>query len=342
MPKPHKNYITTWIYLDSPEEESIFPNNKGKSSSAQFQAVYWRCVMVFFESSLRFHRDDETIEHILFTNTDDIPVVDGLDLKQYFEKNKISLVKLENKYPLPQDYFKSFRNQFFEFSIIDHMASVIQDNDKFLMLDSDCVFAKPFHSLFEKLEGKSALTLTMNYKEDYKIHGITRREMKELFHELEFNIDEIPEYSGGELLLTSGSFIKTVAKDFPELYHFLLERNKKGLSKFNEEAHVLSYFYYREGAEIGVMNNYIKRMWTNRNHFRNIENGDEELTVWHMPNEKPVGFHNSYTLIKNGKSFEQFSDDEYRSFLMGTFLKASNHPIIPLKYLRTKLKGLIS
>lgn len=330
------------IYLDTPEESSHFPNNKGKSSTFKFQAVYWRCVVVFFETSLRFHRKNPSIKHVLFTNTIDIPEVDGMNLNEYFSKNEIEIVYLDNKYPLPNNYFSSFRNQFFEFSIIEHMASVMDEKDTFLLLDSDCIFAKGIESKFEMLESYCAITLDVGYQANANIHGITRKDMQVIFGELGLSISEPPMYSGGEFLLAKGNFIKAVAKDFPSLFSWLLERNERGLLKFNEEAHVLSYYYYKHNASMGSANSFVKRMWTNRNHYRNIKPGDEDLSIWHMPNEKPVGFHNSYALIKTGRDFREFSDEEYHEFLKSTFLKASNHPIVLLKYLRTLVKSLLS
>jgi len=56
-------YIATWVYLDAPEEKSKYPNTGGDSTTTEFQEVYWRCVALFYETSLRFHKD---INHIFF------------------------------------------------------------------------------------------------------------------------------------------------------------------------------------------------------------------------------------------------------------------------------------
>ena len=115
------NYIATWVYLDSTEEKSNYPNNKGDSTSTEFQAVYWRCIVVFFKTSLRFNKQ---ATHVLFTNSNSIPTVDGIDLNVFFKEHHISVVTLENKYPLPNNYFGKFRNQYFEFSIIEYMSKI--------------------------------------------------------------------------------------------------------------------------------------------------------------------------------------------------------------------------
>jgi len=337
-----KKFVGTWIYLDSPEESSHFPNNKGKSSTPEFQAVYWRCVVVFFETSLRVHQNENYIQHILFTNTNHIPIVDGMDLKEYFEKNNIEVVILDNKYPLPNNYFSSFRNQFFEFSILDFMAEKMDGKDAFLLLDSDCVFSKSVVEHFEHLKQVSSITLDVGYNADAKIHGITRKEMRGIFNELDFKIEEDPMYSGGEFLLAQGDFIKEVANDFPKLYEWLLQRNLDKKPKFNEEAHVLSYYYYKHNAKLGVANAFVKRMWTNRNHYRNIKKGDENLSIWHMPNEKPMGFANTFKYINSKGTLKNLDNQGFHQLLVQNFLKASNHKLDLPRYIKAKIEHMFN
>ena len=45
----HMDIISTWIYLDSPEESSEYPQVGKGSHLPEFQQVYWRCVAVFFD-----------------------------------------------------------------------------------------------------------------------------------------------------------------------------------------------------------------------------------------------------------------------------------------------------
>ena len=75
-------YIATWVYLDSSSEKSKYPNNKGDSTTPEFQAVYWRCIVLFFKTSLRFNKN---ATHLLFTNTAVIPTIDGMDLSIFFK-----------------------------------------------------------------------------------------------------------------------------------------------------------------------------------------------------------------------------------------------------------------
>ncbi len=317
-------YIATWVYLDSPEEKSRYPNTGGNSTTTEFQAVYWRCIVLFYETSLRFHSN---MKHIFFTNSEIIPVVDGLDIAAFFEKNDIQVVSLKNLYPLPKNYFSSFRNQFFEFSIIDYISKIMANEDMLILLDSDCVFSKSLQPAFQELSNSDspAMTYVLNHTEEYEIHELTGKDMKQISEEFGLKLHNNPYYSGGELLFAKGSFFKHVAEDFKMVYKDLLLRHNENRLKFNEEAQVLSYYYYKLNAVIGGMDGYIKRMWTNRNYFRNIGPSDHQLTIWHLPNEKRVGIHNLFQMIKNGENLREIEEEGYLRLLKSKLLLATNH-----------------
>ena len=318
-------YIATWVYLDSAAEKSKYPNNKGDSTTSEFQAVYWRCIVIFFKTSLRFNKN---AKHLIFTNTKNIPIVDGLDLKVFFEENSIEVIVLDNKYPLPNNYFGKFRNQYFEFSIIDYMAGRMNEVDGFLLLDSDCIFTKSIDPAFKELETQgTAITYVVDHETEYMIHGVSGDNMKELFKDFGVSLSTNPYYSGGELLFAKGSFIKEVANDFPQLFHNMLERHKEGKIKFNEEAHVLSFYFYKHGALMAGMDKYIKRLWTNRNYFRNVEPSDKDLTIWHLPNEKNTGLDKLFRMLIQGNDFTQLPENEYLNTVQEALLKKSNYKI---------------
>ncbi|KPM30361.1 Hypothetical protein I595_3522 [Croceitalea dokdonensis DOKDO 023] len=326
MQVTNKDIIATWVYLDGEEEKSKYPNNtvKADSASAEFQAVYWRCVVVFFASSLRFHKEQR---HLLFTNAKEVPQLPGLDLNAFFKSNGIEVVHVANKYPLPKGYHANFRNQFFEFSIIEHMAKEISDSTQFLMLDSDCIFSKPFYPAIQPLDRETpARTYVVDHERDYLINGVTGKEMRKLFSHFGLSMDNNPYYSGGEALFANGIFIKNVAKDFPELFKELINLWKANKSKFNEEAHVLSFFYYKYGTDIGGLDTTVKRMWTNANYFRNVTPEDHQLPIWHLPNEKGTGFVTMFNAIAQNQF--HFKDQEsYLAYCKDAMLNPKNHPV---------------
>lgn len=332
--------ISTWVYLDGEDEKSKYPNNTVKSDSAspEFQAIYWRCVVVFFSTSLRFHKG---FRHILFTNTPTLPTVDGLNISDFFEENGVEVIVVGNKYPLPDGYYTSFRNQFFEFSIIEAIADTLNNDDGFLMLDSDCIFSRSCNEIFEELSAQdSAITYAVGPTKDYKINGVTGTEMQELFEIFGFPIQSQPIYSGGEVLLSKGSFMKSVMAEFPKLYDELLDRSSKKLIKFNEEAHVLSFFYYKYGGLIGGLDPYIKRMWTNHNYFRNIVPQDENRIIWHLPNEKGQGFEKMFGDILKG-NFTFSSEKLYQDYCKKLMLDPRNHRVSYYKRFKKKMASAL-
>ena len=307
-----KRIISTWIYLDSKQEKSTYTQIRGNSSSSKFQEIYWRCIVVFFETSRRYNK---AAEHKLFTNSENIPIVDGFDIKDYLRKNGVEVITLDNKYPLPEGYHENWRNQFFVFSIIDYLKIILSKDDLFLLLDSDCIFTKPIDDLFNLKTIHPAITYDIGYPENHTINGITRLEMKDIFEDFELFLDFTPSYSGGEALFANGEFLKNVAADFPDLFEKLIDRFHKKKIKFNEEAHVLSFFYYKFGAWIGGLNNQIRRLWTNPNVFRSIKEGDRDLPIWHLPGEKKEGFRLFFKFITKGLSLQSINETEYQQLI---------------------------
>lgn len=318
------NYIATWIYLESEEEKSKYPNNKGDASSKKFQEVYWKCVVLFYETSIRYNTNTK---HVLFTNTQELPTINGFDVSNFLTENDIELVCLENKYPLPTDYFDRFRNQFFEFSIIEYMANAMQAEDGLLLLDSDCVFSRPAAPLFSLLQKEeSAITYVVDIEREYQVHGVTGDDMKAICGDWGLDLKENPYYCGGEVLLANGSFLKKVADHFPALFGDMLERNKKGMPKFNEEAHTLTYYYYKHKANMNGLKPFVQRLWTNRNYFRNVDGNSKDLMIWHLPNEKTTGFARLFEHHRV-QALSKMEENAYQELIHSELLRKENYPI---------------
>lgn len=321
--------ISTWIYLDAKNETSQYPQIGGDSSSSKFQAVYWRCVVVFFETSLRYNHD---CRHILFTNTEQLPVIDGFDVGEYLRENDVEVICIKNKYPLPQGYFAQWLNQFFVFSILDLLSEMTTEEDKVLILDSDCVFRKPADEAFNKLGENEALTYVIRYDENRIINGINRQQMRQIFADWGLQLNEVPWYSGGEAVIAKGSFVKKVAHEFPELYKDLLRRHEEKEVKLNEEAHTLTYFYYKYPTGIAEMNEYIQRLWTNPYTLRTVKEKDRELMIWHLPKEKTLGFKAIFDQIAKGLILSDMSEGEFQQYIYDQLMDDQKHHTFKNKF----------
>jgi hypothetical protein len=313
------NYICTWLCADEKGEESIFPQTGQKSSSQSHQNIYWRCLTVFYITSNRFNKAEK---HLLFTNVKTLPVVDGRKMSDILSDLNVEVIFTDFKYKTPKGYFGMFQNQFYEFSILEY---IVRNNnnpdDKYMILDSDCIFLKPASQLFKEAAKKGFLSFEDECTTDLVIHGLSRRNMKTVYEDLlGREINEIPGYHLGEFYLCSVKNTRTIFSGFEELWPVLLKRFDQGLPKFNEEAHTLSYLYYKNGFEASEDKTLMKRIWTNPLFYRNVSATDTKLVVWHLPAEKTFGIAKLYDYFMNQSVNYGFkiSDTNYVNYVQRT------------------------
>ena len=297
------NYICTWLCADKKGEESDFPQTGELSSSQKHQNIYWRCILVFFITSKRFNKAEK---HLLFTNVETLPEIDGRKVSSILKDLEVEVIHTDFKYKTPENYFGSFQNQFYEFSILEYIAKNEQNlNDQYLISDSDCIFIKPAEKLFAAAQPQGFISFEDPVKPEYVINGLSRNDLKTVYQELlGTEISEIPSYHLGEFLLCSVKNIKNIYHDFEELWPKLLERNAQGLMKFNEEAHTLSYLYFKNGFRASADASFMRRIWTNPVFYREVRQSDTNLVLWHLPSEKIFGIHKLYQLFfKQSKNY---------------------------------------
>lgn len=284
------NYISTWFCEDEVGQESVYHQTGQVSSSDKHKNIYWRCIYVFYLSSIRVNSSDK---HLFFTNTKCLPVVDGLDFQEFFKLHDIEVIHTDFKYRTPKGYYGAWRNQFYEFSILEYISKTFaNDDDSFMILDSDCIFMKSCRPAFE-LSGINGgfLSYEIPYTPDIDINGLTRTDMKEIYQDLlGRKIESLPPYNAGEFLLLSLRNIRFIMDEFKSLWPTLLIRNEQGLKKFNEEAHTLSFLFFKAGLKPGGANKLVRRLWTNPVFLRNIKATDVDLAILHLPSEKTFGF----------------------------------------------------
>ncbi len=285
------DYICTWIYLDSPEESSEYPQVGKKSHLADFQKVYWKCVAVFFAMSTRFNPQRR---HILFSNKtrEEIPQIDGFDLQGFLKSKHVEVVTISLTWQTPEGYFGKWRNQFYIFDILQFIenqyGSHPDDEPAFIVLDSDCIINRPLDELFALIRQHDLLALPMPYSETHNINGVTREGMRQIYAELDgSDPGNNPVYYGGEIFAATLPAIRKINAMAPGVWENMLERFRSGRTKLNEEAHFLSYCYHKIGG-FGSLEEFIKRIWTSP-HYSNVQPEDTGLPIWHLPSEKTGG-----------------------------------------------------
>jgi hypothetical protein len=305
-----KDIISTWIYLDNPDESSEYPQ-VGKASHLQsFQNVYWKCIAVFYALSVRMNPERK---HILFSNQtwEDLPMVEGFDLKNFLQNMNVELVTLPLKWQTPEGFFGKWRNQFYIFDVLAYVESRFKDNESLLVLDSDCLINRSLDGLFVEIQRQGLMVLPLPYAENHNINGITRMDMQKIFKEilfLEKDSMPIPIYFGGEVFAANISNIKKINQIAPKLWDEMIKRHQSGRHKLNEEAHFLSFCYFRIGY-YGVLDSFIKRIWTSPKH-NNVEISDVNLPIWHLPSEKKGGIALLFEKLKHNSQLLDHTDAE--------------------------------
>ncbi|MCC6281830.1 MAG: hypothetical protein IT262_14575 [Saprospiraceae bacterium] len=301
------DYICTWIYLDSPEESSEYPQVGKSSHLSDFQKVYWRCVAVFFALS---KKNNPNAKHVLYSNqkADAFPVVDGLNLQTFLQEKNVEIVTIPLTWQTPEGYFGKWRNQFYIFDILQFIESqAISDQSAFLILDSDCVIHASLEQLFTEIRQQGLLVLPMPYGEDFDINGITRKDMQQIYTELDGKASgTLPLYYGGEVFAATLPVIRQINAMAPEIWNNMLERYRNRQIKFNEEAHFLSYCYHKIG-KFGLIERFIKRIWTSPK-YNNVQRDDAQLPIWHLPSEKTGGIALLFRYLASGDNRWMSSD----------------------------------
>ncbi len=316
-----KNIIATWICLDTEDNSTYFPSAKGKSSDAKVQNIYWRCIGCFYTMARR-HNPHATLA--LFSNQSNLPIVDGTDVQQLLQQLNVSFYVTPFEYVTPQGYYNQWRNQFYEFSIFKYISTHkdFRDDDNFLLLDSDCIITQNLSSLFAEISVEKCITYVIDYAPDHDINGNSRKSMQSVFsYLLNQKVEHIPQYHAGEFYATTIGVLKTLIEDFYVVWKQLIQLNNAGLDKLHEEAHTLSFLFYKNGFKGGQANKYIKRLWTDPTSFRNIKKGDEKLAIWHLPAEKRHGFVELFGwLQKQSFVLSDFSNSQLQQRLQSTFM----------------------
>jgi hypothetical protein len=281
-------YICTWIYLDSPEERSEYPQVGAQSHLFAFQKTYWKCVAAFFACSVHFNPGRR---HVLFSNKPEaeLPEVDGLDLRKFLAERRVEVVTFPMTWQTPPGYYPKWRNQFFVFDIFRHFEAHFGENDPaFVLLDSDCIIRHSLDELFAEIRKNGLMVLPIPFAEDHDINGITRQDMRQIYAELDGeDPGKPPIYFGGEFFAATLENVQRVNQMFPPVWATMMQRFREGKKKFHYEGPTLSYLYHRIG-KFGIADRFIKRIWTSAK-YSNLEARDFDLHIWHVPAEKKEG-----------------------------------------------------
>ena len=282
------DYVSTWMYVESPQEGGLYPQVGGLTTSQATQNIYWRCVYAFFWSAHVFLKKDGA-KYLLFTNVARLPVVDGIDLNKALAEFGVELVTLRYTWA-PAGTRRPWFNQYFLFDILDYAAARLGADDTLLIMDNDCLIVGDLAPAFALARRDGALLITVDVTADEDANGLSRQQAMDVYAEVggERPVSP-PDYFGGEFYGVSGGLLARLLPLAKEVRAKNDALAAAGKPYFSDEAHFFSYLVWRLGLRAPNANAIARRIWTTWK-LNNTRPADLDLPVWHLPSEKTYGF----------------------------------------------------
>lgn len=282
---------------------------------------------MFFASS---HRHQPWAKHLLFTNAETVPTVDGVDVGALLARLGVEVVPLPLTFVTPPGHFHAYRNQFYVFDITTYLAGRLATEDAALVLDADCVWIADVAGMRDALRRDGVLTYVESYPVDWRANGMTRQEMQAVASQLlGFEVSHPLVYCGGEVIAATAPELRRLCAEIPAAWEALLRRHERGETVFNEEAQLLSYIYYKLGYPLGNADPYVRRILTGSFGVLNTAlPHDHGLVVWHLPLEKRLGLTRLYAEVVDPTSrfWSIPLGRDFREYL-GTCLGVPTNPL---------------
>lgn len=286
-------YLCGIFYAEQKGEESKYANLKGKSSDNGFQEIYWKNMTVMYASA---RKTNPQAKLCLFTNINP----PNSTIKNTLSNLNVSVIILDYKSKPKINNWGFWQSTFYIIDAMEYMKEIMNHNDTVIFLDIDCIVSKSLSDLCLVLQKDGFLSYELQYDENHQVHGISRNELKIMIESTYQNkLENCPKYFGGEIYgIHSKSNVDVLYNKLKEAWE--LSQNNQQL-RFHTEEHLFNYVFAILGKFKGNANGNIKRIWTAYN-FRNVEQNDIELDIWHLPSEKKHGMLDVYDDVINSNS----------------------------------------
>lgn len=303
--------IATWFHADDFRTSSQFSQVGGDSASVQFQAVYWRCILAFFGSSLRWNAD---CRHALVTNMAELPIVDGISIEHWLQRHGIEIIcSVPLSRVTPEGFWGAWKNQFYVFDALDALGRQFSSAGTFILLDSDCVWVASHHRLTSVIARDGLALISMPYEPEYVANGVRVGDIAAIGESLlSSKAGGKSVYYGGEIQALDRKNMLLILGRIDALFNANLEAYRAGRPYLKEEAQMLSALYAQMGIQSANANEVIRRIWTGSN-YNNVLPSDNFLDILHLPAEKRLGLTLLSRKVKNEKSwFWHSGPEEFR------------------------------
>jgi len=277
--------ICTWFVADDKANATFSPQLGKLSDAPDVQAVYWRCITVFYASSLAVN---PAARHVFFSNVRP-PRIDGIELAELFAHWGVEVIPLPINWRLSPDAVSAWANQFYIFEILGYLAAN-HLAERVMVLDNDVIWLKPADAMCAAMDaaGGTLTYLLDDHPEaqDGPINGLDGDGMARFVARHGGPVEARTPYCGGEIYAASQAMTERFAARATQLWP---EIRDQAADAPREDGHMLSVLFALERCPIGTANGFIRRLWTTF-HYHNLAPADRDLTIWHLPAEKKTGF----------------------------------------------------
>lgn len=285
--------VSSWIYIAPKGSVSLHPQIGSEIGSQHIQNFYWRSLVCLMASVKTFNPESR---RIIFSNVTKMPVIDGVNVADSLAKLNVELVVLDHLSIPPAGFYGAWGTQFIVLDCVESLVRLSSPGDEILLLDSDCLFNQPIGPDFiSSIHRYRCMRYDLDDGKDSQANGLTWQDLGKLAGEYNPPLDkEFIRYAGGEIIAGTHEALTEVAMLARPAYDLSVSRHLQGLPKFNEEAHLLSYVYEVMSVAEETANPYIKRIWTDRGIFCNVDGTEDQFVILHLPSEKKTGFVNAF------------------------------------------------
>ncbi len=286
--------VAYFFYREAPGEESAYAQMWGSSSSPAFQDVYWRTLVVSLVTCRELNPE---VELAVYLNEPGLPVVDGVDVAKTFAALGVD-VRILSWRRRPPRLLSAWGCQMFQLDVVEDLARRAAEVSVFL--DLDTVWLRPADPILDAVASRGLLTYDLQVDADDRSNDLTPREIAHLLRRYHPGfVEEAVTFTGGEFLAAGADAMGRVAAQIDALWVSVYDDMCKGVPTYTREDHFLSAVYATTLGANALGNDFVRRIWTGY-HYRDARAEDLDLTVWHLPAEKRLGFARMFRDLGNG------------------------------------------
>jgi hypothetical protein len=313
--------IVTYISVN-PGDLALYPQLEGFNVEGQ-RLNYWQCAAVFFASCRRCNPDARLV---LYTNDEDQVTIRNRDVKKFLQEIDVEIIPLPfETFRPPIKYSTLFTNAFYKFDVMQVLGR--EPDTPTILLDADSVWARPNDEIKAELADGTLLLYDVHEEinPDKRVDGLSRRERGIIYKQIypDYPTSK-PVHIGGEVVAGSGRHFQILAEKLLISYQIIIKKFKDdppqfadGRKIFDGNENLGSMVFNMVDLPWKNADSYIKRIWTGHS-FKNIEGGEVELPIWHVPAEKRAGILQLYKqALDRTSQFWQTPIQMFNSYLGG-------------------------